>query len=198
MIIEHKILKLIDYSIVDITPFKTKPSNVKHSAVLSFKLNGKIYSAYTPINYKNKELNYIDLLDCNFLEDTFFYDKRLILPAELKASPGITSEDLIKLNSSLIKNIEGEITIDQYALHYFMYKETEQLWNEYTNKTLQLRTDLHDFHDFVLFSDIENYRIRNNLSTTSAAMKELIKNAVAMDSLNVIIENNKLFQKEYL
>lgn len=197
MLIQHNDLKLIDYSIVNFVPFDENPVNAKNCAVLSCKLDKKIYSFYTPINPKTKELVYVDVIEKSFGQQVLNNDNHLTIPEELEESRGIKSEDLIKLFPRLA--IANETTtIDSIMLHEYLFQQTKQLWLEYVNKTLQMRTDLHDYEDFLMFGEIENYRIRNNLATSAAAMKELINNAITLEKLNIVIEGDRLYKKEYL
>ena len=197
MLVQHNDLKLIDYSIVNFVPFEENPVNAITCTVLSYKLDKKVCSFYTPIHPKSKELVYVDLIEKNFGQQVFHNDSNFTIPEELEESRGVKSEDIIGLDPQLAIANEPTI-IDSMKLHDYLFKQTKQLWQEYINKTLQMRTDLHDYEDLLIFGEIENYRIRNNLATTAAAMKELINNAILLEKLNVVIENDKLYKKEYL
>lgn len=195
MLTQHSALKLIDYSIVNFTPFDDI-IDCTSCVVLSYKLDGTVYSHYTPINLKTQELIYIDILENNHKEP-FISDSRLVVPEELIESRGITSAELITMYSSLEIQPNTQ-AISYILLHDYLFGQTKELWQEYVNKTLQIRIDLHDSMDFALFGEIENYRIRNNLGTTAAAMKALLGDALTLQRLNIVIENDKLFKKDYL
>lgn len=197
MLVQHNDLKLIDYSIVNFVPFEENPVNAQICTVLSYKLDKKVYSIYTPINPKTKTLTYVNLIENNFGHPILQNELKFTVPEELEESRGVKSEELLSLYPRLAVANEANV-IDSIMLHDYLFGQANRLWQEYVNKTLQMRTDLHDYEDFLLFSEIENYRIRNNLATTAASMKELINNAITIEKLNIVIENNKLYKKEYL
>ena len=195
MLIEHKVLGLVDFNLVPYVAKELEHYKTKESLLLAIKVNNRIHLHCSPINLITGEIKTLKLESDHHLIGVTLKDKKYVFPRELINSHG-TDLNVIYSNHG-VTDIRDQI-FTQLALHSELEKTCIELWQEYESKTLQLRLDLHRVEEFALYSKLENYRRKKGYTTQSSAVKDLLYIALNLDEMGYTIEANQLYTQEVM